>query len=136
EDFDDDRATDLEDLFDALADVPTTHARRLKRSRAGIDRMIAAWDGLAADLNDPDVTWTDDHTALAEHTLGRRAAEVPYSQERKPVALKPAAAKAIAEWGKAIESGPAAGVGYIPIMGAPAIGVTRPTNDVRATRAG
>src|SRR5439155_809253 len=128
--------------------------------------------------NDPDVTWTDDHTALAEHLLGRRAAEVPYSQALKlgarltrdlrdiepdlngplqdihrqtktraqlaaviaaevaALRAQPAAAKAIAEWEKAIESGPAAGVGYIPIMGAPSGAMKRPLDDVRATRAG
>ena len=52
------------------------------------------------------------------------------------MALKPTAAKAIAEWEKANESGPPAAYCYIPITGAPSGDVSRRADDVLATRAG
>jgi hypothetical protein len=75
--FDDQYDEYIEGLFDALAVTPATNARRLRQTAEGLDRMIRTWLELADDLNDPRCHWTDDHTALAENLLGRRAGAVP-----------------------------------------------------------
>jgi len=66
------------------------------------------------------------------------AAPVPVVPMPGPVtaAKKAAAEKALGAWLEANESGPPAGVGYIPILGAPSGAVSRRSDEVRATRAG
>ena len=53
-DYDDARLADVEHLISWIASEPATHARRLRSSPRGIDKLIEAFAGLRADLKHPD----------------------------------------------------------------------------------
>ncbi len=78
--FDDDRARAREIAFDWIASEPSTHARRLRTTHEGIDRLIQAYHDLEADLDRPGVVWAYGHWQRLENLEGRRSEEFPQTR--------------------------------------------------------
>ena len=65
------READAAELIRTLADAPITNARRLRSTPEGVDALIARWEELQADLDDPrGPRWTDDHVHRANALNG------------------------------------------------------------------
>ncbi len=80
DDFDDARLVEVESAFAGLGADPAGSVRRLRRMPEGVDRLIAAWLGLAADLGRPEAAaWDDARGRLVDHLMGRSPAEVSES---------------------------------------------------------
>ena len=72
-DFDEAREAEVDALFEALKDDPAVAVRHLLRMPEGVDRMVAAWSDLRADLILGDGSrWTLDHTTMATLLSGRK----------------------------------------------------------------
>jgi len=72
-DFDEAREAEVDRLIEAIGDEPAMSVRRLRRMPEGVDRMIAAWLELRADLGHGDgVRWSAEHEERAENLEGRR----------------------------------------------------------------
>ena len=114
-DFDEARATALDDLFGRVEAEPAAVVRRLERTTAGVDRLIEGWLGLLEDLEHPsDVVWEAAHWARAEALGGRSAEAFPLSPftrwhlayQGKPALLLPGEAEgledpeAVREWAR------------------------------------
>ena len=79
-DFDDRRAEAVESAFAALALDPAGSVRRLRRTPEGVDRLIDAWQGLAADLRRPSgLRWDDARAQLVDRLMGRSPSELSAS---------------------------------------------------------
>ncbi len=76
DDFDDRRALEVESAFAGLGADPVGSLRRLRRMPEGVDRLVAAWQGLAADLRRPEPAWDDARGRLVDALMGRSPAEV------------------------------------------------------------
>ncbi len=76
DDFDDRRSAEVEAAFANLpADPPAEH-RRLCRMPEGVDRLVAAWQSLAAELDQPDpARWDAARAQQVDALLGRSHAE-------------------------------------------------------------
>jgi hypothetical protein len=73
DDFDEARFDEAERLFDGLADDPRNNLRKLRKSPEGVDRLVAAWQELRADLaRDPRPLWTASHLETAANLTGLR----------------------------------------------------------------
>jgi hypothetical protein len=73
DDFDEACFDEAERLFDGLADDPRINLRKLRKSPEGVDRLVAAWQELRADLTrDPKPTWTASHLETAANLTGLR----------------------------------------------------------------
>ncbi len=73
DDFDEARFDEAERLFDGLADDPRNNLRKLRKSPEGVDRLVAAWQDLRADLTrDPKPIWTASHLETAANLTGLR----------------------------------------------------------------
>ena len=81
--FDDARMAEVEKAYSWIANEPATHARRLRNSPEGIDRLLLAFQGLRSDLARPDgMLWNWSHCEHLHHLMGRRAVEVPVSRAK------------------------------------------------------
>jgi len=79
-DHDDRRRADVEKMFDWIAAEPATHARRLRATPEGVDRLIRAWLDLGTDLDHPDrPRWDFSHWQRLENLTGRRPEDFPLS---------------------------------------------------------
>ena len=76
EDFDEAREDEVDRLMGTLADDPAASVRKLRRMPEGIDRMIAAWQGLRDDVAcRAESRWAASHCVLAENLTGRRVGD-------------------------------------------------------------
>ena len=76
EDFDEAREDEVDRLMAGLADEPASGVRKLRRMPEGVDRMIAAWLGLRADVAcKAENRWAASHRLLAENLTGRRVGD-------------------------------------------------------------
>ena len=81
--FDADRLAEVDRLMAWIAAEPVTNARRLRRMPEGVDRLIAAIEGLRADLAKVGgYKWGYEHSEQLHHLLGLRSAELPVSRVR------------------------------------------------------
>ena len=81
--FDDTRLAEVEKAYSWLAAEPATHARRLRTSPEGIDRILASMHRLKDDLSDPEgIRWGWEHSDHLHHLMGLRRLEVPASRPR------------------------------------------------------
>ena len=73
DDFDEDRVIEVDRLMDSLEDDPAGSVRRLGRTPEGIDRMVAAWLAIGADVAcSAEDRWTADHRRMVENLSGRK----------------------------------------------------------------
>ncbi len=79
--FDAARLAEVERLMDGLADHPAAHARQLRRTPEGIDRTIAAFLAVKADLHHPtQAIWTDDHRLRVLNLMGLQPDDFPIAR--------------------------------------------------------
>ncbi len=72
-DFDEARIGEVDRLMDGLDAEPSAHLRQLRRMPEGVDRLIAAWLALKADLTcTAEDRWRPAHRLMAENLTGRR----------------------------------------------------------------
>ncbi|WP_435016127.1 hypothetical protein TA3x_003687 [Tundrisphaera sp. TA3] len=75
---DEERRTYVDELADDLREAPATVVRRLKAVPEGVDWLVAAWNGIKADLQDPArVRWNGGHWHRIENLMGRRPGAIP-----------------------------------------------------------
>ena len=75
-DFDEARAHQVDELVAKLGEEPGPSVRRLMRMPEGVDRMLAIWAGIGADLAQGDGSrWTADHGTMATRLAGRKATD-------------------------------------------------------------
>lgn len=73
EEFDEERLTRAETLFDELGDNPWGHLRRLRKSPEGVDRLIHGWRELREDLTrEGSASWTAGQMEQAVIMTGTR----------------------------------------------------------------
>jgi hypothetical protein len=71
--FDEERVDRAEQLFEGLSEDPRGVLRKLRRMPEGVDRLVAAWDELRADLTrESRPTWTAAHMEKAANLAGLR----------------------------------------------------------------
>ncbi len=71
-DFDEAREDEADALMATLADDPAIAVRKLRRMPEGVNRLVAAWSDLRADLLRPGgVRWSTAHQQRAENLSGR-----------------------------------------------------------------
>ena len=71
--FDEARVDRAEQLFGGIADDPRGALRKLRKMPEGVDRLVAEWGELRADLaREPRPTWTASHMERAANLLGIR----------------------------------------------------------------
>jgi hypothetical protein len=81
--FDDQRLAEVEKTLSWIATEPATHARRLRATPEGIDRLIDGLEGLKASLGHPEgVRWDWTYCEQVHHLMGRRPLEVPVTRFR------------------------------------------------------
>jgi hypothetical protein len=81
--FDDQRLAEVEKTFSWIATEPATHARRLRGTPEGVDKLIESLEGLKSDLAHEDgVRWDWTHCEHFHHLTGRRRLEVPVTRPR------------------------------------------------------
>ena len=81
--FDDARMAEVEKAYSWIANEPATHARRLRNSPEGIDRLVEAFRSLRSDLaREEGMIWTFSHCDHLHHLMGRRLSEIPVSRAR------------------------------------------------------
>ncbi len=79
--FDEARLAEVDRLMSWIASEPGTHARALRSSPEGVDRMVGAWRAIRADLHvASEERWTFTHQQLAENLMGRRVEDLPMSR--------------------------------------------------------
>ena len=81
--FDDQRLAEVEKTLSWIATEPATHARRLRGTTEGIDRIVECLEKLKADLGHSDgVRWDWTYCETFHHLTGRRRLEVPVTRVR------------------------------------------------------
>jgi hypothetical protein len=81
--FDDARMAEADHLISWIAHEPVTNNRRLKRTPEGLQRLIAALEGLRSDLaRQPSYRWDYGHCDQLHHYLGMRREVMPISRAR------------------------------------------------------
>ena len=82
-DFVDQRLAEVEKTLSWIATEPATHARRLRGTPEGIDRVIESFERLKAALENPEgVRWDWTCCEQVHHLTGRRRLEVPVTRVR------------------------------------------------------
>jgi len=80
-DFDEGRIAEAEGLMAMLDEDPAAGVRQLRRTPEGVDRMVAAWLALRADLAcAAEDRWGAEHRRMAENLTGRRPGEIGLSR--------------------------------------------------------
>jgi len=80
-DFDEARLAEVDRLMADLDADPAASVRQLRRTPEGVDRMVAAWRALEADVTcRAEDRWGAAHRELAENLTGRRPGEVGLSR--------------------------------------------------------
>ena len=81
--FDQDRLAEVDRLMAWIAAEPVTNVRRLRRMPEGVDRLIAAIQGLRDDLaRVGGYRWGYEYNEQLHHLLGKRSAELPVTRAR------------------------------------------------------
>jgi len=81
EDFDEAREAEVDRLMAELVEDPTASVRKLRRTPEGVDRMVAAWLALKADVACPaENRWGAAHRQMAENLSGRRPGDIGTSR--------------------------------------------------------
>jgi len=79
--FDLARLAEVDRLMSYIAAEPAAHARSLRSSPEGVDRMLRAWRSIRLDLHvQAEERWTFSHQMLAENLMGRRVEDLPMSR--------------------------------------------------------
>ena len=82
-DFDDARLREIEIAFEWIAAEPATHARRLRSTPEGVDRMIKGWLDLGTDIDHPTGRrWDVMHYRRMENLMGPPARGFPVLRGR------------------------------------------------------
>jgi len=80
-DFDEARHDEVDRLMAGLPDDPATAVRKLRRMPEGVDRMVAAWLALRADVAcAAEDRWGAEHRRMAENLAGRRPGDIGTSR--------------------------------------------------------
>ena len=91
------RHRELDELVASLAEEPAAAVRRLRRSAAGVDRLLGLWDDLARDLAAAR-PWTDAHRDRAVRLAGRTPGAIGLSRIEALSAVEgPGRAEALGE---------------------------------------
>ncbi len=79
--FDEARLAEVERLMEGLAANPAGNARQLRRMPEGVDRMIAAFLAVKADLYHPrEAVWGASHRQRVEALMGQVSDDIPLSR--------------------------------------------------------
>ena len=80
-DFDEARLAEVDRLMLGLDHDPAGSVRLLRRTGEGVDRLVATWRALRADLACAAMDrWTERHWQMAEALVGRKAGEIGISR--------------------------------------------------------
>ena len=81
--FDDQRLAEVEKTLSWIATEPATHARRLRSTPEGIDRVMECLEKLKADLDHAEgARWDWTYCETLHHLMGHRRLEVPVTRVR------------------------------------------------------